>query len=302
VNYLGDVPQELIDAQATRLPEWLRPGDRIAWLGGTLVERAAETGALEAETLLRAPLAGLSFVNLGWSGDDYSGRAQAVFGAPQDGKTRRLHDLRLSGASVVVIAYGMSELIDSATDDGRIAAFDSDLRELIAAIAADGRRTVLCLPPPLVDDVEGSAARQTYDELCEGYRKRSGPLVNMLRGVAADLNLPLIKLPAVQTSMFESGTYLSAAGYRQWSSHAVEVMFATARTAKVQSRASEQELYRLAAESERLFFDMHRPENETYLLLFRKHEQGNNAVELGQFRPLIAEAQLKLIQAAAQAK
>ena len=55
VNFLGDVPQAAIDAQAARLPEWLRPGDRVAWLGGTLVERAAETGALETETLLRTP-------------------------------------------------------------------------------------------------------------------------------------------------------------------------------------------------------------------------------------------------------
>jgi hypothetical protein len=47
---------------------------------------------------------------------------------------------------------------------------------------------------------------------------------------------------------------------------------------------------------------MHRPENETYLLLFRKHEQGNNAVEIGQFRPLIADTQHQLIKAAAQSK
>lgn len=36
-----------------------------------------------------------------------------------------------------------------------------------------------------------------------------------------------------------------------------------------------------------LFFHRHRPQNETYLFLFRKHEQGNNAVEIPQFDPLI---------------
>lgn len=36
-----------------------------------------------------------------------------------------------------------------------------------------------------------------------------------------------------------------------------------------------------------LFFNRHRPQNETYLFLFRKHEQGNNAVEIPQFDPLI---------------
>ena len=38
-----------------------------------------------------------------------------------------------------------------------------------------------------------------------------------------------------------------------------------------------------------LFFHRWRPQNETYLLLFRKHEQGNNAVELPKFDPLVAE-------------
>lgn len=41
-------------------------------------------------------------------------------------------------------------------------------------------------------------------------------------------------------------------------------------------------------EKDRLFFHRWRPQNETYLFGFRKHEQGNNAVEVAQFDPLIA--------------
>jgi hypothetical protein len=36
-----------------------------------------------------------------------------------------------------------------------------------------------------------------------------------------------------------------------------------------------------------MFFHRHRPQNETYLFLFRKHEQGNNAVEIPQFDPIV---------------
>jgi hypothetical protein len=43
-----------------------------------------------------------------------------------------------------------------------------------------------------------------------------------------------------------------------------------------------------------LHFHRYRPQNETYLFLFRKHEQGNNAVEIPQFDPLV-EDQDKLI-------
>src|SRR6185436_9352167 len=44
----------------------------------------------------------------------------------------------------------------------------------------------------------------------------------------------------------------------------------------------------------RLFFYRSRPENNTYLFLFRKHEQGQNAKEIPQFDPLIAEQEKKI--------
>ena len=295
-NYLGDVPQATIDTANQQLPTWLHAGDRVAWLGGTLIERAAPSGALEAEMLLHAPLSGLSFVNLGWSGDDFTGRARAVFGAPTDGKSRRLNDIGLSGASVVAIAYGMSELLDASLSESRLKMFESELRELIGAVRSQGRRSVICLPPNLSDDIEGTAARPAIQAMCEAYAKRRPQMVSMLQAVAQIEQLPVVELPAVRTSFFESGTYLSPSSYRTWASEVADVILPGGN---VPSRSGEERLYDLASESERLFFDMHRPQNETYLLLFRKHEQGNNAVELGQFRPLLADKQLELLQAAA---
>jgi hypothetical protein len=43
-----------------------------------------------------------------------------------------------------------------------------------------------------------------------------------------------------------------------------------------------------------LFFDRWRPQNETYLFGFRKHEQGQNAKEIPMFDPLIADADKKI--------
>lgn len=43
-----------------------------------------------------------------------------------------------------------------------------------------------------------------------------------------------------------------------------------------------------------LFFHRWRPQNETYLFLFRKGEQGNNAVEIPMFDPLIAEKEAQI--------
>ena len=44
----------------------------------------------------------------------------------------------------------------------------------------------------------------------------------------------------------------------------------------------------------RLYFHRYRPQNETYLFLFRKHEQGNNAVEIPQYDPLVKAAEMKI--------
>jgi hypothetical protein len=44
----------------------------------------------------------------------------------------------------------------------------------------------------------------------------------------------------------------------------------------------------------RLYFYRWRPQNETYLFGFRKHEQGNNAKEVAQFDPLIAKKEAEI--------
>ena len=43
-----------------------------------------------------------------------------------------------------------------------------------------------------------------------------------------------------------------------------------------------------------LFFYRWRPQNETYLFGFRKHEQGNNAIEVPQFDPLVEEKEREI--------
>jgi hypothetical protein len=47
-------------------------------------------------------------------------------------------------------------------------------------------------------------------------------------------------------------------------------------------------------EKNRLYFYRWRPQNETYLFGFRKHEQGQNAREIPQFDPLVAKAETEI--------
>ena len=42
------------------------------------------------------------------------------------------------------------------------------------------------------------------------------------------------------------------------------------------------------------FFHRYRPQNETYLFLFRKHEQGNNAVEVDRMEQFVADGESQI--------
>jgi len=57
-----------------------------------------------------------------------------------------------------------------------------------------------------------------------------------------------------------------------------------------------EELRRTINRKNELYFNRWRPQNVTYLFLFRKGEQGNNAVEIPKFDPLIAEAEQRIAQ------
>lgn len=60
---------------------------------------------------------------------------------------------------------------------------------------------------------------------------------------------------------------------------------------------SYEHLRQLVLRKNELYFHRWRPQNITYLFGFRKHEQGNNASEIAQFDPLIAELESQIQQA-----
>lgn len=286
VNYCGQS-----EPKGATLPKWLLKGDRVAWLGGTLVERLQGFGNLEAEIVGRAPLAGLTFCNLGWSGDDASGRARAVFGAPQEGKARRLRDLDLAAPSLVIVAYGMSEALDETYNP---ATFQSELKELVQAQLSAQRRVVLCRIP----EIAGASVKSPipWPQVIQQYQQRRTILNDIINKVA-DEKLSVIDLPSLKTDWFDSALCVSPAGYQLWCQAFAQSLFSDNNS--LDASKSEQ-LSAISARASHGFFELHRPQNETYLFLFRKHEQGNNAVEPGQNRPLIAHWQLELLQAASR--
>ena len=57
-----------------------------------------------------------------------------------------------------------------------------------------------------------------------------------------------------------------------------------------------EELRQAVVEKNEMYFRRWRPQNVTYLFLFRKHEQGNNAKEVDEFLPIIARLEKRIFE------
>jgi lysophospholipase L1-like esterase len=264
--------------------------DHLTLIGGTLIERLQTDGRLEVALYqhfgaLQPSGSSLQVRNLGWSGDDVWGTARAVFGQPNDGFARLKSDLALTQPSVALIAYGANESF--AGPEG-LGAFQAGLRSVIAMTQQTGARPVLVTPPPFEDLGPPLPSMAGANQNLAGY-------CAAIRQIARELKLPLIDLhqqildrPALGTPRTENGIHLTAAGRGEVSRLLVDGLLGR-ETADAQWAAVGQadDLLAMVRQKNEWFFHRHRPQNETYLFLFRKHEQGNNAVEIPQFDALI---------------
>jgi hypothetical protein len=146
------------------------------------------------------------------------------------------------------------------------------------------------LPPPLPD--------------LTGANKNLSSLRDALRKFAASQNTYFVDLfelmggvPKSGQSakhLTENGVHYTFAGYEKLSSKLIEGLGLTVPNV---AAAELEPLMQEVRQKDELFFNRWRPQNETYLFGFRKHEQGQNAKEIPMFDPLIDQADAR-IQAA----
>ncbi len=367
----------------------LKAGDRIVLVGGSFIERMQANGYFETLLTTRYPRLGLTFRNVGWSGDTVQGIARAVFGTPEEGFARLLKDVRESEPTLILVAYGNNEAHGGSAE---LPAFEQQLHRLLDELAEICPRIALITPRPYEHAGPRMPDPAPYNEQLAQYAE-------CIRQVAAARNLAVIDLHAdalargagyAETTM--DGVQLTPRGYWtvslqlaellgsppspwrldynaangsynavnvsvqdvdaepqriRWSlldrelppsppPGALDAAAAAATSAGtlrvrgleegkyqllidglpiVEATADEwasgcelplrggheqvAQLRSLIGEKNEYYFHRYRPQNETYLFLFRKHEQGNNAVEIPQFDPLIAEHEKRIASLAA---
>jgi lysophospholipase L1-like esterase len=188
----------------------LREGDRVVLLGSTLIEREQRYGYWETVLTERSP--GVTFRNLGWSGDSVFGEARASFDAPAVGYKRLVEHALSLKPTVIVLGYGTNESFEGAAG---LPKFTRQLETLLDALAAARARVVLLSPlrqedlgKPLPDPAAQNRNIRLYADVLRQVAARRGHEYVDLYDLLGD------GTKATPTTPYtDNGVHLTAYGY-----------------------------------------------------------------------------------------
>ena len=273
-----------------------KDGDRLALIGNTVIEREQRYGSFEPRLALALGDTKVSVRNLAWSGDTVFGHARSYFGPPEEGIQRLTTHLDLLKPTVVMLCYGSEMAFEGLSG---LPNFLTGYRNLLDLIRkqAPGVRLIIVSPPP-VESLAPPLPDLTF------ANKSLSSFRDALRKFALSQNTYFIDLfelmgglpkAGVTTQpLTENGVHYTQAGYAKLSSSLITGL---GLPTPAFANAELELITREVLHKDELFFNRWRPQNETYLFGFRKHEQGQNAKEITMFDPLIDQADGK-IQAA----
>ena len=267
----------------------LRDGDRVVLLGGTFIEREGQFGYLETAMTTAWPRRKVTFRNLGWSGDTVWAESRGIFDPAQVGYQRMIDLVKELKPTLTILAYGQNESFAGKTG---LAKLHRTIRKTVRRFETDGDETgvrhsaqVRTSPTATLPDASRAERHWWHPMYTTAVRelaqRRGASLVDLF-----ELSLP-------SSNLSENGIHFGAQGY---------AALAAALTAQLHGSSlnpSDQKaeaIRQKIIEKNRLFFHRWRPQNITYLTGFRKHEQGNNAVEIAQFDPLVEKIESEIAE------
>ena len=300
-------------------PLSFRSGDTVVLTGTAIIERAQHNDHIETALQLAAgsEVTGLKFRNLGWSGDSVFADARSYFGPPREGRDRLAKTVGELKPAIVFLCHGTEIAIPTqqgwtndptglsrsrAGEAESLALFVEGYGKLLDSLKENAgaglREVVLIAPPPLEnlgaplpDQTENNrrlaAVRDAIRKLAETRGHRFVDLFGAMGGDSFDGKV-------TETPLTDNGIHFGEAGYREIARHLIEGVGLAPPENLIATEAKVEEMRRAIVKKNRLFFHRWRPANETYLFLFRKHEQGQNAKEIPMFDPLIAEKEKEI--------
>jgi lysophospholipase L1-like esterase len=301
---LGPIVERAQPSDDLTKPFELLDGDRVVLLGNTFIEREQSYGYLETALTAYWPDRNITFRNLGWSGDTVTGIARARFGSVAEGFRHLTEHVYAVKPTVIFVGYGANE---SFAGPAGLDTFTANLTKLLEVLQATGARIVFLSPlrqenlgPPLPDPTAQNKNIALYAteirDVAAAHGCRYVDLDAALFGTSATQLSTAEETPVAAHPLTDNGVHLTAAGYRQASAALLQALsLPTKNSAASELSVKQLEALRQAiVQKNQLYFYRWRPQNETYLYLFRKHEQGQNAREIPEFDPLVEELEAKI--------
>ena len=299
----------------------LEDGDRVLLIGDVLIERENNYGLLE--TKMRQEFPGKKFAvrNLGYSGDTPLGASRASFDPVAKGLDQLKEQLAVVKPTVAIIGYGMAASLEELTYRKNDPALNPDparygtehtparlkrevaqLMDLIKESSPSGKVRFVILGPIAHEDLRGSRPGlpdpSEHNQMLAAYGRS-------LAELAAEKNVPFVQAEwKTQGIALDHGTdngiHLTERGYRALSEGVgAQLGWNLNKEGWDKPTAAAEALRGSILRKNSLFFHRSRPANYTYIFGFRKREQGNNAVEIPKFDPLIEKAEADAIAVSA---
>jgi len=262
-------------------PFELMDGDRVLFIGDTFFEREVDYGQIETRLTAAFPDRKVVFRNLAWAADTPMGRSRASFDwnkSEGEWLKRVKEQVALVKPTVAFLSYGMTAALENG--EAGIPRFNADtlkLMESIEAVSGQKVRFVLLGPVGYRSDPRGNdrvdqfrPAVLAYDRALQELAKSSGAVFVRL-------------LDSMENS--QDGVLPGEFDYNRIANDICEQL-----VDRVPASDKRVEILQSAIRKKNeVFFHRWRPENWTYLLGFRKHEQGQNAGEILEFGPIVEE-------------
>ena len=280
-----------------------KDGDKVALIGGTVIEREQNYGQWELALTRHIPAKHVTFRNLGWSGDTVWAESRGIFepsgrGTPlgsNKGYVQLIDLVKEQQPSVLIFGYGAGEAFDGQPG---LDPFLKQYEKLIAdcqAVSSEGARVILLGPMELAAMQPPLPPPHAYNELVRVYQEAIRAMAKTIGATYVPLTMPPARHDEELRLITVNGQHLTSAGYARSAAQLVSAL--TPGQVKEIKTGDEAALTQLIRKKNEYFFHRHRPQNVTYILLFRKHEQGNNAADLPKFDPLIAELEQQIAKA-----
>ena len=288
----------------------LRDGDRVVFLGDTLVEREQYHGWIELMLTARAADRRVTFRNLGWSADTPTGTSRTGLSLIQAGRepadegwVQLQQQITDAKPTVIFVGYGMAGSFDGPAGETKFAADTNRLLDTLAQLAPTAR-LVLLSPSRHESQSLGSAAADPA-----AHNAALAHLSATIRDLAAARGLPFFSLfdalatpmaaaTAPAAKLTDNGIHLNAAGYRAAAFALEDFLFGAEKPAgpagSWRTSPATEPLRQAILRKNEWFFHRSRPANMAYIFGFRKKEQGQNAVEVLKFDAFIAAEEARI--------